>query len=155
MAFKPGQSGNPRGRTAGQNDARKRGRMTIAMMTDDGEEIVKRLLLLSRGVTDAEELERLGGDKAFADGRIAAKTTDRLRMAQAATIELRDQFFGKPTNHVEVEQISDATAEVDEKLAALTPEQLAALAAIGEDLTERASTPAPAVAPAPDAPALH
>lgn len=129
MAWTKGRSGNPSGYTAPQASARKRGARMIAELTGDGDEIIKRLLLMSRGVTSPEELERLGGAKAFADGRTAAQTTDRLRMAQAATLELRDQLMGKPSQHVELEVTeADPVAALDEKLAAMTPEQIAALA---------------------------
>lgn len=152
VAFPKGKSGNPSGQTAPQAHARKRSSRRIAELTGDGDEIIKRLLLLSRGVTSPEELEKLGGAQAFADGKIAAATIDRIRLAQAATLDLRDMLQGKPTSHVEIEDVTPATDGLDEVLSALSPEELTRLASLG--LIDDAPAPASPPTPAPDA-AIH
>lgn len=154
MPFVKGKSGNPAGTSAPQSQARKRAARRIAELTGDGDEIIGRLLLLSRGVTSADDLERHGGAAAFADGRIApGLTVERIRMAQAATLDLRDMLCGKPTQHVEVEDVTDPAATLAERLAELTPEQLALLANL--DAPASAEGTSARVAGDPDAPALH
>lgn len=150
MVWKKGQSGNPNGFMAPQRDARKRAARVIAELTGDGEELVRRMLLLSRGLTSADELERLGGDAAFRDGRmVEGLTMERIRLAEAATQNLADRLMGKPSQHVEIEKVDETVPDLDAALAKLTPDQLAnlgaALAALGEQEETNADAPAPAL----------
>lgn len=156
MAFPKGKSGNPTGYTAPMANGRKQTARLIGYLTGDGAELVKRLLLMSRGVATQEELEKLGGDAAFADGRLAPNlSADRMKMAQHATSELFDRFAGKPSQHVEVEDVTDPATACAERLAALTPEQLAVLAALDDSERAAGTSGDPGADLSPDAAALH
>lgn len=160
MPFVKGKSGNPAGQTAAQANGRKQTARLIGYLTGDGAELVRRLLLMSRGITTPEELAKLGGDEAFADGRLAPNlSADRVKMAHNATSELFDRFAGKPSQHVEVEDVTDPVAALDARLAALTPEQIAALAVLDDSEAatgtsgDRGANLEPGAGA--DAPALH
>lgn len=133
MPFVKGKSGNPAGTTKAQSHNQRRLARLVGEITGDGEELIRRLILLSRGVTSPEEMT----DAQARDGRTKALTPERIKIALQATQELMDRLAGKAPQHIELDVDSGASVEDTARavLREMTAEQVAAIGALEAGMT--------------------
>lgn len=117
MPFQKGKVANPSGRPKAQSGLAAQIARWVGDATHDGEELVRRLLMLSRGCTTMREMRELTPEQWRTGAMRDGLSADRVRLALAATQELLDRGAGKAQASLVIE---------DDRPAALDPAAVAA-----------------------------